>query len=232
MGTEGEPEPSSAPMLPVFSIPTLQSTEPSGMQTPPLHTSASVPFRWEEEPGKPRPCTALTTLGDITTRCLELPPRLLLDAKLPSPTAVEGPYVGRSKFLSARISRECYGSFSHERRQIGAITVGKRALKERGWFGSWSRRAFKGKREVGGCSHVFPSSVDRESDSGNAGESSKPKAKMTKIQRTGSLSSHSHSRSHLWVTIYEGLKQVVPWGNRKLKKDGLLNSELTLNQYS
>ncbi|XP_040989760.1 uncharacterized protein At4g00950 isoform X2 [Juglans microcarpa x Juglans regia] len=223
---EAEPEASSILKLPLLSVPPMMhSTDPSGMQTPPLHSSASVPFRWEEEPGKPRPCTTLTNL---TTKCLELPPRLLFDTKLPSPTTVlEGPFVGRSRFQSASFritSGECYGSFSHERSgQLGAITASnKSGVKERGWFGSWGRKAFKAKREVGGsCSHVFPSSLDRESDGGSSvGEGNSTKVKMTKFRRTGSLSNLSHARSHFWATMYKGLKQVVPWGSRKLKKDG------------
>jgi hypothetical protein len=204
MGSQAEAVGSLTPKLPLFSVPLMQSTEPSGMLTPPLHSSASVPFRWEEEPGKPRPCTALATVTDVfATKCLELPPRLLTtsDTRLPSPTTVlEGPYVGRSKFQSSsfRISRECYGSFSHERAQLGAPAS---APSKRGWLGSWGRRAFKSKKEVGGCSHVFPSSVDKESDCGSAGESNSKKGKMTRIRRAGSLSSLSHARSHFWVSF-------------------------------
>ncbi|KAJ7962599.1 DUF688 domain-containing protein [Quillaja saponaria] len=245
MGSEAESEPSSIPKLPLLSIQLMQSPERSGMLTPPLHTSASVPFRWEEEPGKPRPCTALTPFinsTDFVHKCLELPPRLQIDAnntKLASPTTVlDGPYMGRPKIQSSsfRISKECYGSFSHERGskeyygsfshergQLGTILLSKRGLKERGWFGSWRRKAFKGKREVNGGSYVFPSSVDRESDSGSSafGDGhTDTRAKVTKIKRTGSFSSPSHVRSHFWTTIREGLKQVVPWRSKKLKKDG------------
>jgi hypothetical protein len=206
MGSAAEPAGSLTPRLPLFSVPLMQSTEPSGMLTPPFHSSAAVPFRWEEEPGKPRPCTALANISDFATKCLELPPRLLSsDTKLTSPTTVlDGPYAGtRSKFQSSsfRISRECYGSFSHERAQLGAPTP-LSLSKRRGWLGSWGRRAFKSKKEVGGFSHVFPSTLDKESDCGTtAGESNNKKGKMTKIKRAGSLSNLSHARSHFWVSI-------------------------------
>lgn len=203
MESAAEPAGSLTPKLPLFSVPLMQSTEPSGMLTPPFHSSAAVPFRWEEEPGKPRPCTALANISDFATKCLELPPRLLSETKLPSPTTVlEGPYAGtRSKFQSSsfRLSRECYGSFSHERAQLGAPTP----LSKRGWLGSWGRRAFKSKKEVGGFSHVFPSSLDKESDCGSTvGESNSKKGKMTRIRRAGSLSNLSHARSHFWVRLY------------------------------
>lgn len=225
MGSEVESDPSSTLKLPLFSIQPTQSPDPSGMLTPPLQTSASVPFRWEEQPGKPRPCTTLTNfVSDFSPKCLELPPRLLLDTKLLSPNNVlEGPYVGRSKFHSSSfriIGGECYGSFSHERErgQLGAMVIGKRgSLKEKPWFGSWGKRVFKGKREVGGGSHVFPSSVDRESDTG---ERNSANFKIKRTGRSQSLSGLSHASSHhFWATIYDGLKQVVPW-SKKFKKDG------------
>ncbi|XP_010544848.1 PREDICTED: uncharacterized protein At4g00950 [Tarenaya hassleriana] len=53
----------------------------------PLHTLASVPFCWEEEPGKPKLHLLSHTYSN---RCLELPPRLLLPkefTKMPLPAA-------------------------------------------------------------------------------------------------------------------------------------------------
>lgn len=93
---EGE-EANTTPKLPLFSIPApMASPEPSGALTPPIHAIAAVPFRWEEEPGKPRCSTAL---AKFTAKCLDLPPRLLLltdQPKIPkmsSPTTVlDGPY--------------------------------------------------------------------------------------------------------------------------------------------
>ncbi|GAB2291130.1 hypothetical protein Dimus_025388 [Dionaea muscipula] len=90
--------PSSILELPIFSsLPPMRVEEDqhppgSSMVSSPLHTAASVPFRWEEQPGKPRPCTVLslpTTGAAGTPKCLELPPRLLYsDTNTASPTTV------------------------------------------------------------------------------------------------------------------------------------------------
>ncbi|EOX95677.1 hypothetical protein QUC31_005159 [Theobroma cacao] len=241
MGSEAEKESSCTPKLPLFSASHahMQSPERSGMLTPPLHALASVPFRWEEEPGKPKPCTTLATIfsnpNDFAQKCLELPPRLLLDAKitdkLPSPTTVlEGPYRGRARFQSSsfRMASECYGSFragsySPEMVHLDTMVLSKRGYKEKGFLGSWRRRALKARREVGGKSYVFPSSGDRDSECCREGEESSgsTSVKITRIRRVGSFSSLSHSKSHFWASIYEGLKQVVPWSKRE-RKDGLL----------
>ena len=206
MGSEAEPELSSIPKLPLFSIPPAPSPEHPGMLTPPYQTSLSVPFRWEEQPGKPRPCTDLATfssLSDLAPKCLELPPRLFLETKLASPTTVlEGPYVGRPKFQSSsfRMSSECYGSFSPEKGSLGAMVLSKRGFKAKGCFDSWRRRVFlKGNKEVSGGSYVFPSYVDREIDNGGVGE--RTEVKMTRIKRGGSFSSLTSTRSHLWVSF-------------------------------
>ncbi|KAL2345917.1 hypothetical protein Fmac_007202 [Flemingia macrophylla] len=67
----------------IISIPSNANAidERSGMVTPPLQTSASVPFRWEQEPGKPRPCSALLSVKSLE---LPIPPRLLI----PSPSTL------------------------------------------------------------------------------------------------------------------------------------------------
>ncbi|KAF7137793.1 hypothetical protein RHSIM_Rhsim07G0003200 [Rhododendron simsii] len=126
------------------------------MLTPPLHTSASVPFRWEEEPGKPRPCTALITTTQTLShqdphsidtpnyynnKCLELPPRLqsFTDPKMSSPTTVlDGPYSfplfqsSSFRFTTTR-RRERQGSFgsscggSPERGQFGNVLLSNKS---------------------------------------------------------------------------------------------------------
>ncbi|KAL5577111.1 hypothetical protein UlMin_018810 [Ulmus minor] len=164
---------------------------------PLVQTPVSVPFRWEQEPGKPRPCTTLISLYnpvDLTPKCLELPPRLLLD-KLPSPTTVlEGPYPGRTRFQSASSVTRYNGSWQQKGQSYR-------------WFGSWRRRVFfKGNKEVNGGSYVFPSSVDRASDyDGFVEESNRGngKTKMNRARRARSCSS---------------LKHVVPWTSKKLNK--------------
>ncbi|KAF2324900.1 hypothetical protein GH714_021118 [Hevea brasiliensis] len=170
------------------------------------------PISLEEEPGKPSGCTALSSPIDFSPKCLELPPRLLLDAnvsKLLSPTTVmKGPCMGKQRFQSSSfrmIRRECYGSFrrscSPERGQLSTMVLSKRRLKDRGLLGSWrwGRRAVTGKREVGGASYVFPSFMDREvEDSNKEDEGSNKNAKITRIRRSGSCS--TRTRSRFWVS--------------------------------
>lgn len=82
----------------------------------------------------------------------------------------------------------------------------------------------KGNREAGGGSYVFPSSGDREAADQSSNEeeemvSSSDKVKMTTMRRSGSFSAVSNARSQFWASIYEGLKHVVGWRRKKLKKD-------------
>ncbi|KAH1071870.1 hypothetical protein GYH30_008388 [Glycine max] len=150
MGLEAEREEQrSIARLPLFSI---QSPERSGMATPPLHTLASVPFRWEQVPGKPRPCSALVSFSN--PKCLELPPRLFT----PSPATVFKVSSNRFRSPSFRMSANCYGS---DTKVLGAMVLTK--ANDYAWFGSWRKKAFKlNKREVTGASHVFPSSTDTD----------------------------------------------------------------------
>ncbi|KDP28472.1 hypothetical protein JCGZ_14243 [Jatropha curcas] len=245
MGSEAEPEAISTPKLALFWNPQahgcyMRSPQRSGTTTPPLYASAAVPFRWEEEPGKPRSSTALSNPIDFGPKCLELPPRLfLLDgnnvSKLSLPTTVlEEPYMGKPRFQSSSfrmIRKECYGSFrrsfSPERRQLSTMVLSKRGINDsKRFLGSWrwGRRAFTGTREnVGGASYVFPSSMDREEiyfgqeedEEEEENKSCKNNVTITRIRRSGSIS--SRARSHFWAAIYEGLKQVVPWRSKKLK---------------
>ncbi|KAE8698023.1 auxin response factor 9-like [Hibiscus syriacus] len=157
MGSEAEEESSCIPKLPLLSVShaQLQSPERSGTLTPPFYVSAaSVPFRWEEEPGKPKPCTTLATFSSTPNepaqKCLELPPRLLLDAKvtkLSSPTTVlEGPYMGRARFQSSsfRMGGECYGSF----RSVAVIVL--RCCSLGLWFLAKEGTQIKGFLVLGG----------------------------------------------------------------------------------
>lgn len=208
---EREEQKKSIPKLPLFSMAAMQSPERSGIATPPLQTSATVPFRWEQVPGKPRPCSALVTFSnptDFLPKCLELPPRLLL----PSPN----PYVSTSNRFrspSFRINGNCYGS---DRGMLGAMVL----TKDYGWFSSWKKKTFKlKKREVtgGGTSHVFPSSTDNNyKDTAFVVDTNN----ITSMKCSGSSSTLYHTKSRVWTSICEGLKQVVPWKSKKLKKDG------------
>ncbi|KAL4376066.1 hypothetical protein GQ457_02G001250 [Hibiscus cannabinus] len=201
--------------LPLFSSPHAHmvvspspSPERSGTLTPPLRASASVPFQWEEEPGKPKPCTTVTTFSqDFARKCLELPPRLLLlqeankkkdNNKLSSPTTVlDGPYVGRARLLSSSfrmVKSERYGSFragSFSPENDGAMVLSKRG--NRGFVGSRRRG------DVGGKNYVFE------------------EYSSVRTRKSGNLNSFPHSKSHFWASIYEGLKQAVPWSKRSSK---------------
>ncbi|KAM7472317.1 hypothetical protein LguiA_010500 [Lonicera macranthoides] len=227
-------EPSSTPKLPLFSIP----PEPPGMVVPsPLHTSASVPFRWEEEPGKPRPCTTTTTNGS-QSKSLDLPPRLMM-IKMPSPANVlDGPYITTAKLSSSnrffsssfRFSRDKWSFDGVSNKspdhggQFGPMGVVDKKLDHKGiglgLLGSWGQRSLKVKGEkeenVGGSFAFSSSSVEvvgcGEVESG----------KVKRITRNGSLSRLSKPRSHFWATIYEGIKQVIPWKSRKSKRGGFI----------
>ncbi|XP_010456186.1 PREDICTED: uncharacterized protein At4g00950-like [Camelina sativa] len=109
-----------------------------------------------------------------------------------------------------------------------------------GFFGFRRRKALKGKTEFGKGSYVFPSSVDRESKYSRNEEEDEDKGlgygdaddisssqssrfcevKISSISRTGSFSTlpkppPSSSKTHFWTNVYSGLKQVVPWKNKK-----------------
>lgn len=123
--------------LPV--LPTKPNTHSHSLSSP-IHSSmaASVPFSWEEEPGKPKqhssssssstsPLTSYCSSSPETHKSLELPPRLLSlekdggsATKLHSPmTVFDGPYsITRSKRMDSpsfrmmvKGSGDCYGSF-------------------------------------------------------------------------------------------------------------------------
>ncbi|KAF7154073.1 hypothetical protein RHSIM_Rhsim01G0174300 [Rhododendron simsii] len=106
MGSEvDQPAPISTPKLSLLIIPPESLPEDHLVH---FYTSASIPFLWEEEPGKPRPFTdqliAAVSVSDHPNnggpKCLvDLPPRLQSSesktTKVPSPTTVlDGPYVG------------------------------------------------------------------------------------------------------------------------------------------
>ncbi|OIW02301.1 hypothetical protein TanjilG_11195 [Lupinus angustifolius] len=203
-----EAEMSNIPRLSLFKFnpSSIHSPERSGMQTPPSRTSVSVPFRWEEEPGKPKPCTDLVCFSNkpTTPKCLELPPRLLIsDANntkqlLPSPTTVlEGLFV----------DDDWNGSFAAERAQLGTtvITNGVVGNKEKGWFGSWREKVFKVNREVSG-------GVDKDADNiGNIIGGSHKRLRITKVKLSISSSNISHAKSCVWISQYFGFSNTNKW---------------------
>lgn len=222
--------PVSTPKLSLFSL-SNQVKEPPGMLTPPLHTPASIPFLWEEAPGKPLVSTYTTTTSGTSTnlaRCLELPPRLATQeaktADMPltfSPsTVLEGPYLRRT--LSAR---EGFRSFQ----DIGSLSK-RREISDKGssgYFGGSSWRKKNSKRNTRVCEDSCVISPPSSSSSTVGDTEGHANVKITRIKRTGSFFSLStskshHNHSHLWASIYGTFKQVVPlpWRSRKMKKNG------------
>ncbi|XVE58352.1 hypothetical protein DITRI_Ditri04bG0163200 [Diplodiscus trichospermus] len=218
MGSEAADCEATPPKLSLYSFPT-KAKEPSGMITPPIHTSVSVPFQWEEAPGKPRPCPGVSDATSQSkpnsARCLELPPRLLAAeskvANMPSPTTVfEGPDACR--FVSYSLSFRKGGSFrSPDNRRVN---------KEKAMFGSSRWGSFRKAGRVVQGSFDFKTPVVDGGDSGGSGGGAQ--VKITRVRRKGSLLSLSQARSHVLASIYEGFKQVVPWrrGQEKMKKKG------------
>lgn len=72
--SDAEGDQSSTPRLAIFST-SWEVPEPQGTKTPPLIAPVSIPFKWEEAPGKPK---ALGIFDLTTSRSLHLPPRLQL----------------------------------------------------------------------------------------------------------------------------------------------------------
>ncbi|KAJ4913501.1 Uncharacterized protein Rs2_08122 [Raphanus sativus] len=117
------------PKLPLFSVPLHRAADTPGLATPPVNIAGSVPFLWEEAPGKPRvtdenkpPASKQNAGGGGggVVRCLELPPRLISPATAdePSPTTVlDGPYVIPRRSLSviwrSEKQTECSSNSSH-----------------------------------------------------------------------------------------------------------------------
>ncbi|XP_045816005.1 uncharacterized protein At4g00950-like [Trifolium pratense] len=168
----------------------MSSSEIATSPSPP-HTTISIPFKWEEAPGKPRHCHTQSELNNntvTTTTTLELPPRLLfLDSKLnvPSPTTVlDGPYVGRAmSFTSSyRTPRENWNSNFGSSRWSGLKKINKE--------GEEGSLDFSGQNKV---------KISR-AGAGAAGKDGSPVSK---------------AKSHLWASIYGSFKQVVPWRRRK-----------------
>ena len=207
---------SSSPQLPLFSASPKLSAEPSGLSTPPLQTSASVPFLWEQEPGKPLPCTALITLP-THNKCLDLPPRLQptehsrLITKTPSPTTVlDGPYNVISSasfrlFSSSKRHDSFHTPFGPER-----LHMGRKGLFGNSWGQRYKSFKLKGsKEEIGSeASSVFSLSLDEKEDENESDVNrTSAKVKRPKFRRRGSFSTLSHVKSHFWVSfsIYYGV---------------------------
>lgn len=181
MGSEGTP--------PKLSLLISRHSKPPEMPTPPLQTGVSVPFQWEEAPGKPRPCP--TESKPRIARTLELPPRLLFsEAKVsnaPSPTTVlDGPYLGRAM------------SFTSSYRT-------RRSRSKEHWngnFGSSRWRSLRGNKddEVEGSFDFSNCPID-----GYSSDVRSTKVKITRVRsrsrRRGSFFSGISQTRSLWVSL-------------------------------
>ncbi|GLT48249.1 hypothetical protein SLA2020_218840 [Shorea laevis] len=193
---------STPPKLSLFSFPTSKVK----LETPqPLRTTTiSIPFQWEEAPGKPRPCDGEGKSGSgDAVRCLELPPRLLQlseDKAMPSPmTVLDGSYVGRS--LSLRTEK----SFRSSEKVLFGSSRWGRFRKMSGDVATDNGFELSSKVTIDG---------DDGGGGGSGGGGGRTQVKMTRVRRKGRLLCLSHARSHMWASIYASLKQVVPWKNR------------------
>ncbi|KAG8363244.1 hypothetical protein BUALT_Bualt19G0002000 [Buddleja alternifolia] len=227
MGEEIERDPNyfcshKFPFLPIPAAATMRSPDhpySSGMATPPLQTLASVPFKWEEEPGKPRPCTDIIALPAKRLE-LELPhPPCRMEPtpaniRMPSPNAVlDGPYSnivgGRPKFYSFRLFKGSFDSSSSDQSpdESSDVLFGKKMMssqkRRRYWFLKLKKKSTDGGGSFG-SSHTTDDVHER----------------CRKMRRSGSFSQASSS-THLWAAVYQSLKQVIPWKSTgKSKKDG------------
>ncbi|KAE9604022.1 hypothetical protein Lalb_Chr11g0066941 [Lupinus albus] len=146
----------------------------------PPQTEVSVPFMWEEAPGKPRRCHTQSepNNNNNSARTLELPPRLsFLEGKVssnievPSPTTVlGGPYVGHAmSFSSSCRTHRDYWNYN---------------------FGStrWSGNRKMNKETEGSLDFSCPITQN--------------KGKDTRVHTRGSLLSFPQlkARSHFWVS--------------------------------
>ncbi|KAE8678258.1 putative RWP-RK domain-containing protein [Hibiscus syriacus] len=201
----------STPKLSLYSLPS-KAKEPSGMITPPIHASVSIPFKWEEAPGKPRRPYRSENETDTSSRskpnvarCLQLPPRLLAESKvanIPSPaTVLEVPDACR--FVSNTLSFGKGGSL----RRLDKVM-----------FGSSRWGSF---RKVG--RQVFQGSFDFSTPAVDGGDA---EVKITTIRKKPGFLNLSQASSHVLASIYESFKQVVPWRrvHEKMKKKGSSNA--------
>lgn len=174
----GENPSSTPPKLSLFSLP-RQPPEPPGMLTPPLHASISVPFQWEEAPGKPRPFGIIESSKPKSARSLDLPPRLFADAKVAhfaSPTtAGDDPLVG--PHLSSSLSFRFPDSWAETETREG---------KDGKYVGSRRWISFRKNKEI-----------PKAAGGGDGGT----RVKITRFRSRRSLFGTSTSKSHFIVSL-------------------------------
>ncbi|KAK3415672.1 uncharacterized protein At4g00950 [Eucalyptus grandis] len=217
--SEKEDQRRSTPKLSLLSLPNHRR-DPSDMPDPPLQTTISVPFEWEEVPGKPKRASDQAKPSAVAgPPCLEPPPRLWDEGRFtntPSPSSVlDGPYMGRRSGHTFSF-RKIGGSFrSPEKRSKGE---GKERTSI---FGSmrWGilREKIDDVEDISGFSSSFRGarSGDSDGDSIGAGAGTDCFSHADTRRRRGGFVGLSQSKSHLWATLCENFKQVVPWRRKQ-----------------
>lgn len=202
------------PKLSLYSVPG-QRMKPLGTATPPPRVLVSVPFMWEEAPGKPRkqPTPGGHGMMPGGARSLDLPPRMvaaMVEAKsnktLSPTTALDGPeHATRPVPLGS-----CYSfSFGEGRTDV---TVGG---KKKGvvWF--WGRKSgrkmmrdgtwemsVEGLEEKDVTCSSMSSSPSRKKHGGEHeedGNVEEGRIRITRMRRNRSLA--NVSTSHIWVSL-------------------------------
>ncbi|CAA0409471.1 unnamed protein product [Arabidopsis thaliana] len=227
---------STRKQLPLFSYPMnniAYETTP-GLATPPVNIAGSVPFLWEEAPGKPRRVKKPARLNQKgVVRSLELPPRLVLPGESttvnePSPTTVlDGPYDLRRRSLSLPRSAAVI-------RKLRGVPAPAPEKEERLVGGSSRWGSFGNCKEV--SEGIFDFSRFRDdgydcrrdwAGGGGVGNfAGDAKVKLYRIIKKGSFFNLSHTtKSDFWARVYEGFKQVIPW---KRKQENLERTNFSI----
>ncbi|KAK3164537.1 hypothetical protein QOZ80_1AG0020650 [Eleusine coracana subsp. coracana] len=236
MGTEENPA-----ALPLVRVRSRATRVDDGASTPSLGTPVTVPFHWEDAPGRPKPhrssilATARGTdaagtdgKGDANPRLkpLKLPPRL----QVPSSTAADHHSLSPKTVLQGPYG--CTGGSA--RRRVASFqrtpSAGSRLF--------FSRRKTANKK--GGhdhdASYASPSPTSASSSSSTSssafffGDESGPRrlpgdgradpmeedegatGSVIRITRfTRNRSLPSMTSSHLWASIRKSVKQIAPW---------------------
>ena len=196
----GENPSSTPPKLSLFSLP-RQPPEPPGMVTPPLHASISVPFQWEEAPGKPRPSGIIEPNSKPrSARSLDLPPRLFADAKVAhfaSPTTgVDEPIFGPD--LSSSLSFRFPDTWAETATATAAATKEEKNGKH---VGSRRWMSFRKNKKI-----VIPKSgpeitVTGGGDRNGGSSDGETRVKITRFRSKRSFFRKPNSKSHFIVSL-------------------------------
>ncbi|XP_076952002.1 uncharacterized protein LOC143625588 [Bidens hawaiensis] len=195
---------STPPKLSLFSLP---SKPPPDGVTPPPNTVATIPFLWEEAPGKPK-CTTTSTSTNIppkskTVRSLDLPPRLTTlspnNIIVPSPTTVlGGPYEGvHGSNVTLESCPESGGKIRMPLRKL----MRKEPVEFRSW--RWDGESFK---DIGDDRSPESRFCSWRWDSGG---------KIGKVSRKNSFVFDNGSTSGFLANMYGTLKLAMPWKSRR-----------------